>query len=181
MMSIYENLIGQISNAMYSYILIILLVGGGIFFTLRTKGVQKYLIEAFRIILQPAEDQDKESISAFQSMMISTASRVGTGNIAGVSFAICTGGPGAVFWMWVIAFFGMATAFVEGTLAQIYKRRGENGSCYGGPSYYIESAQEAFPGYHLRHFHGPDLHGGLQPGGLIQCGRLLQGLQLLQR
>ena len=140
MMSIYENLIGQISNAMYSYILIILLVGGGIFFTLRTKGVQKYLIEAFRVILQPAEDQDKESISAFQSMMISTASRVGTGNIAGVSFAICTGGPGAVFWMWVIAFFGMATAFVEGTLAQIYKRRGENGSCYGGPSYYIESA-----------------------------------------
>ena len=140
MMSIYENLIGQISNAMYSYILIILLVGGGIFFTLRTKGVQKYLIEAFRVILQPAEDQDKESISAFQSMMISTASRVGTGNIAGVSTAICTGGPGAVFWMWVIAFFGMATAFVEGTLAQIYKRRGENGSCYGGPSYYIESA-----------------------------------------
>ena len=139
MLDLYGKFIGQASNALYSYILIILLVGGGIFFTLRTKGVQKYLIEAFRVITEPAADQDKESISAFQSMMVSTASRVGTGNIAGVSTAICTGGPGAVFWMWVIAFFGMATAFVEGTLAQIYKRRGENGSCYGGPSYYIES------------------------------------------
>ena len=140
MMSFYESLIGQISNVMYTYVLIILLVGGGIFFTLRTKCVQKLLAEAFRVIMEPAENQEKESISAFQSMMISTASRVGTGNIAGVSIAICTGGPGAVFWMWVIAFFGMGTAFVEGTLAQIYKRRGEIGSCYGGPSYYIESA-----------------------------------------
>ena len=140
MLKLYGNLIGQASNALYSYILIVLLVGGGIFFTLRTKGVQKYLIEAFRVILEPSDSKEEESISAFQSMMISTASRVGTGNIAGVSTAICTGGPGAVFWMWVIAFFGMATAFVEGTLAQIYKRRGDNGSCYGGPSYYIESA-----------------------------------------
>ena len=140
MLKLYGNLIGQVSNALYSYILIVLLVGGGIFFTLRTKGVQKYLIEAFRVIMEPSDSQEEESISAFQSMMISTASRVGTGNIAGVSTAICTGGPGAVFWMWVIAFFGMATAFVEGTLAQIYKRRGDNGSCYGGPSYYIESA-----------------------------------------
>lgn len=136
----YGGFIGSVSNVMYSYILIILLIGGGIFFTLRTKVVQRLLGEAFRVIMEPPEDKDKESISAFQSMMISTASRVGTGNIAGVSTAICTGGPGAVFWMWVIAFFGMATAFVEGTLAQIYKRRGENGSCYGGPSYYIESA-----------------------------------------
>ena len=139
MLEMYGSFIGSVSNALYSYILIILLVGGGIFFTLRTKFVQKYLIEAFRVILEPSEDEGKESISAFQSMMVSTASRVGTGNIAGVSTAICTGGPGAVFWMWVIALFGMATAFVEGTLAQVYKRRGENGTCYGGPSYYIES------------------------------------------
>ena len=139
MLDLYSKLIGNISNALYSYILIVLLVGGGIFFTFRTKGVQKYLVEAFRIIMEPSANKEDESISAFQSMMISTASRVGTGNIAGVSIAICTGGTGAVFWMWVIAFFGMATAFVEGTLAQIYKRRGDNGSCYGGPSYYIES------------------------------------------
>ena len=72
-----------------------------------------------RYVHRIAEDKDKESISAFQSMMISTASRVGTGNIAGVSTAICTGGPGAVFWMWVIALLGMDTAFVEGTLAQV--------------------------------------------------------------
>ncbi len=139
MLEMYGSFIGSVSSALYSYILIILLVGGGIFFTLRTKCVQRLLGESFRVIMEPAEDQDKESISAFQSMMISTASRVGTGNIAGVSTALCTGGPGAVFWMWVIAFFGMATAFVEGTLAQVYKRRGENGTCYGGPSYYIES------------------------------------------
>ena len=139
MLEMYGSFIGTISNALYSYILIILLVGGGIFFTLRTGFVQRLLGEAFRVIMEPAEDKDKESISAFQSMMISTASRVGTGNIAGVSTALCTGGPGAVFWMWVIAFFGMATAFVEGTLAQVYKRRGENGTCFGGPSYYIES------------------------------------------
>ena len=94
MLDMYGKFIGSVSNAMYSYILIILLVGGGIFFTLRTKGVQRYLIEAFRVILEPSESKDKESISAFQSMMISTASRVGTGNIAGVSTAICTGGCG---------------------------------------------------------------------------------------
>ena len=140
MLEIYGNLVGSISNALYSYILIILLVGGGIYFTLRTKGVQfRFLGEAFKIIFEPKADKDGDSISAFQSMMISTASRVGTGNIAGVSTAICFGGPGSVFWMWLIACLGMATAFVEGTLAQIYKRRGENGSCYGGPSYYIES------------------------------------------
>ena len=145
MLDMYGKFIGSISTAMYSYILIVLLIGGGIYFTVRTKGVQKYLVEAFRVILEPAEDQGEESISAFQSMMVSTASRVGTGNIAGVSTAICTGGPGAVFWMWIIAFLGMATAFVEGTLAQIYKRRGDNGSCYGGPSYYIEGALKNRP------------------------------------
>ena len=71
--------------------------------------------------------------------MVSTASRVGTGNIAGISTAICFGGPGAIFWMWMTAILGSATAFVESTLAQIYKRRAEDGSCYGGPSYYIEA------------------------------------------
>ena len=129
MLDMYGKFIGSISNAMYSYILIVLLIGGGIYFTVRTGFVQRLLVEAFRVILEPAEDKEEESISAFQSMMISTASRVGTGNIAGVSTAICTGGPGAVFWMWVIALLGMATAFVEGTLAQVYKRRGDNGSC----------------------------------------------------
>ena len=88
--------------------------------------------------MQPSEDQN--SISAFKTLMVSTASRVGTGNIAGISTAICLGGTGAVFWMWVTALLGSATAFVEGTLAQIYKKRAKDGSCYGGPAYYIEQA-----------------------------------------
>ncbi len=78
-------------------------------------------------------------MSSFGALMISTASRVGTGNIIGVSTAICLGGVGAVFWMWFIAIFGGASAFVESTLAQIYKRRNSDGSSYGGPSYYMES------------------------------------------
>ncbi|MCP5972711.1 alanine:cation symporter family protein, partial [Klebsiella pneumoniae] len=71
---------------------------------------------------------------------VSTASRVGTGNIVGVANAICLGGPGAVFWMWIIALIGGASAFIESTLAQIYKKRGSDGVSYGGPSYYIENA-----------------------------------------
>lgn len=139
MMDLYGKLIGQLSNYLYGYILIVLLLGGGIYFTIRTKGVQlKYLAESLRIVLEPAED-GKDSISSFQALMVSTASRVGTGNIAGISTAICIGGSGAVFWMWMTAILGCATAFLEGTLAQIYKRRAEDGSCYGGPSYYIES------------------------------------------
>lgn len=138
-MDLYGKLIGQLSNYLYGYILIVLLLGGGIYFTIRTKGVQlKYLAESLRIVLEPAED-GKDSISSFQALMVSTASRVGTGNIAGISTAICIGGSGAVFWMWMTALLGCATAFLEGTLAQIYKRRAEDGSCYGGPSYYIES------------------------------------------
>lgn len=140
MLDLYGKVIGQMSNYLYTYILIILLVGGGIYFTIRTKGVQlRYLKESIRVIMEPSEDGD-QAISSFQALMVSTASRVGTGNIAGISTAICIGGPGAVFWMWMTAILGCATAFIEGTLAQIYKRRAEDGSCYGGPSYYIETA-----------------------------------------
>ena len=135
----YGALIGSISNYLYTYILIVLLVAGGIYFTVRTKFVQfRFLAESIRIVMQPSEDQN--SISAFKTLMVSTASRVGTGNIAGISTAICLGGTGAVFWMWVTALLGSATAFVEGTLAQIYKKRAKDGSCYGGPAYYIEQA-----------------------------------------
>ena len=82
---------------------------------------------------------DKESISSFQALMVSTASRVGTGNIAGISTAICIGGAGAMFWMWLVALLGSASAFIESTLAQIYKRRADDGSSYGGPAYYIQA------------------------------------------
>ena len=140
MAELYANIIAHLSNYLYTYILIILLLGGGIYFTIRTKGVQfRYLIESFRVIMDK-RDKDENTISSFQALMVSTASRVGTGNIAGISTAICVGGPGAIFWMWMTALLGSATAFVEGTLAQIYKRRASDGSCYGGPAYYIEGA-----------------------------------------
>lgn len=140
MADLYAKLIGSLSNYLYTYVLIVLLLGGGVYFTIRTKGVQiRYLLESIRVVL----DRNKEgenSISSFHALMVSTASRVGTGNIAGISTAICVGGPGAIFWMWMTAILGSATAFVEGTLAQIYKRRASDGSCYGGPAYYIEGA-----------------------------------------
>ena len=140
MADLYAKIIGTASNYLYSYVLIILLVGGGIYFTIRTKGVQlRYLLESIRVILEPSDKED-ESISAFQALMVSTASRVGTGNIAGISTAICFGGPGAIFWMWVTALLGGATAFIESTLAQIYKKRAPDGSCYGGPAYYMRDA-----------------------------------------
>lgn len=139
MYELYGNLISFLSNCLYTYILIILLVAGGIYFTIRTKGVQlRYLAESIRVVMTPSEDEN--AISSFKALMVSTASRVGTGNIAGVSTAICLGGYGAVFWMWITAILGSATAFVEGTLSQIYKKRAEDGSCYGGPAYYIQNA-----------------------------------------
>ena len=143
MADLYASIISTLSNYLYTYILIILLLGGGIYFTIRTKGVQiRYFIESFRVVMgkNDKKDKDDNSISSFQALMVSTASRVGTGNIAGISTAICVGGPGAIFWMWMTAILGAATAFVEGTLAQIYKRRASDGSCYGGPAYYIEGA-----------------------------------------
>ena len=135
--------IGQVSNVLYSYILIILLVAGGIYFTIRTKFVQFRLLKD-QIKNVTEKSDDKKGASSFQALMVSTASRVGTGNIIGVATAIILGGYGSVFWMWVIAIIGGASAFVESTLAQIYKRKGPNG-CYGGPAYYIESGLKCRP------------------------------------
>lgn len=92
--------------------------------------------ESVRSVMEPPESEN--SLSSFRALMVSTASRVGTGNIIGVSSAICVGGAGAVFWMWVVAFLGGATAFIESTLAQIYKKKDDEGGSYGGPAYYIE-------------------------------------------
>ena len=124
---------------MYGKLLIILLLLGGIYFTFRTRFVQFRLMgRAFDSLMEKPEDGDG-NVSSFQALMVSTASRVVTGNIVGVSTAICLGGFGSVFWMWVIAIIGGASAFIESTLAQIYKKRGLSGS-YGGPAYYIEAA-----------------------------------------
>ena len=131
-----EKIINLTNDALYSYVLIILLVLGGIYFTIRTRFAQFRLLgEQFKSV---NEKTDKNGVSSFQALMVSTASRVGTGNIIGVATALCMGGFGSVFWMWVIAIIGSASAFVESTLAQIYKKRGKDG-CYGGPAYYIEA------------------------------------------
>lgn len=143
MYEIIESVIASISDALYSYLLIILLVAAGIYFTYRTGFAQFRLLgEQLRAVME--KPKDGKGVSSFQALMVSTASRVGTGNIVGVSTALCLGGFGSVFWMWLIAIIGSASAFVESTLAQIYKRRGPEGS-YGGPAYYIEAAMRNRP------------------------------------
>ena len=135
-----SEMIGVLNDWLYTYILVILLIAAGVYFTVRTGFVQfRMFLESIRVVGE--KPHDAGTVSSFQALMVSTASRVGTGNIIGISTAICCGGYGAVFWMWVIALIGGASAFVESTLAQIYKRRNpKTGESYGGPSYYIEAA-----------------------------------------
>ena len=138
----FGALLSNTSNFLYTYILIALLIFAGIYFTVRTRGVQFRLFpEALRVLGE--KKKDGKDISSFQALMISTASRVGTGNIAGVANAIIAatviGGYGAVFWMWLLALIGAASAFIESTLAQCYKEKhGDN--WVGGPAYYIQKA-----------------------------------------
>lgn len=137
----YESLasiVGSISGFMYGKLLIIMLIAVGLYFTVRTGLIQlRMFTESIHVVGEKPEGEN--AVSSFQALMVSTASRVGTGNIVGVATAICLGGYGAVFWMWLIAIIGGASAFVESTLAQIYKKKGPDGS-YGGPAYYIEAA-----------------------------------------
>ena len=133
------ELITYISDALWSYALIAVLIGCGLWFTFRTRFVQFRMIgEMVRLLAESAipDEKGKHHISSFQAFAVSVATRVGTGNLAGVATAIAIGGPGAVFWMWVIAIFGSATAFVESTLGQLYKQRHRE-SFIGGPAYYI--------------------------------------------
>ena len=140
----FASIVGAISGFMYSKLLIVILLVGGLYFTVRTGFVQfRFLKESIKVVLEKPEQEG--SVSSFQALMVSTASRVGTGNIVGVASAICLGGYGAVFWMWVIAIVGGASAYVESTLAQIYKRRHPDGTSYGGPAYYIEAALGSRP------------------------------------
>ena len=135
-----NQLVETLAGFLSGNILVPLLVPIGIWFTLRMKGVQfTNFIESWRCAFEN-KSKDKSAVSSFQAMMVSTAARVGTGNIVGVCTAICLGGFGSVFWRWVMALFGMATAFVESTLAQIYKEPSSDGSgtCKGGPAYYMQ-------------------------------------------
>ena len=127
-----------ISGFMYTYVLVALLIGVGLYFFIRTRALPLRLFkEAIRVVTEPPQEEGE--VSSFRALMVSTASRVGVGNIAGVATAVATGGPGAVFWMWLIATLGGASAFIESTLAQIYKKQGPHHS-YGGPAYYIQTA-----------------------------------------
>lgn len=136
-MESFHNIVGSI-NGFTSYILVFSLIATGIYLTIRSRFVQFRLFpEMFRAITE--KKTKKGEVSAFQAFSISAASRIGAANISGVAIAITTGGPGAIFWMWVIAFIGMATGFIESMLAQVYKVR-QDGQFRGGPAYYIERA-----------------------------------------
>ena len=142
-----NDLITSLNDAIWGYVLIAALVGCGLWFTLRTRFVQFRMVgEMVRLLTESAvdtatgkgkEEKGKKHISSFQAFAVSVATRVGTGNLAGVATAIAIGGPGAVFWMWVIALIGSATAFVESTLAQLFKQKHKD-SFIGGPAYYIQ-------------------------------------------
>ncbi|KOR76919.1 alanine/glycine:cation symporter family protein [Paenibacillus solani] len=126
------------NDFLWSKLLIVLLIAVGLYFTVGTRFLQFRLIgEMFRVIREP-KSKAKDSISPFQAFAISMAARVGTGNITGVALAISLGGPGAVFWMWIIALIGSASSFIESTLAQIYKVKDGAGGYRGGPAYYMQ-------------------------------------------
>ena len=133
-----SSLINGVSGFLYDPWVPLFLIAAGLYFTVRTGFIQLRLFgESLRVVSE--KPSDSSSVSSFGALMVSTASRVGTGNIVGVSSAICLGGYGAVFWMWVTALLGGASAYIESTLAQIYKKRDGKGGSYGGPSYYIEA------------------------------------------
>ncbi|MEZ5132257.1 MAG: alanine/glycine:cation symporter family protein [Mycobacterium sp.] len=134
---IQANLIDPVNKALYTYILVYLLVAVGIYFTIRTRFVQFRYFPRMLKQLVHSRSHDP-GISPFQAFCVGLASRVGTGNIAGVAIALTVGGPGAIFWMWVVALIGMATALIEATLGQIFKVRAGDGTFRGGPAFYIQ-------------------------------------------
>jgi len=139
-----DQLITTINDFLWTYLLLVALLGCGLWFTWRTRFVQfRMLGEMIRLLGDSTSksEKGKKHISSFQAFAVSLASRVGTGNLAGVATAIAFGGPGAVFWMWIIALMGAATAFVESTLAQLYKQH-HSDSYIGGPAYYISKGMK---------------------------------------
>jgi len=137
MQQFVENMIGITNDFLWSKILIVLLISCGLYFTVKSKFVQFGMFKEMFVVLKDSNVKSKDSITSFQAFCISMAARVGTGNITGIAIAISMGGPGAVFWMWVIAIIGSASSFIESTLAQIYKVKDKTGF-RGGPAYYME-------------------------------------------
>ena len=134
-----EAILGQINEVIWNSALIYLCLGSGLYFSIRGRFLQvRHFRHMLRIMFEGRSSAS--GVSSFQALAMSLSGRVGTGNIAGVATAIAMGGPGAVFWMWVVAFLGASTAYIEATLAQIYKEKDGNGYYRGGPAYYIEKA-----------------------------------------
>ncbi|PAV02416.1 sodium:alanine symporter family protein [Arsenophonus sp. ENCA] len=132
------ELIDNFNNILWSGVLIYLLLGVGIYFTLGTGLIQFRHFGHMFTILKNSNKSDSSGISSFQALCTSLAARVGTGNLTGVAIALTAGGPGAIFWMWLVALIGMATSFAESTLAQLYKTKDDQGNYRGGPAYYME-------------------------------------------
>ena len=144
-MDIISSIVGKINSFLWDFALLFLLCGTGIYFTIRLKFVQIAKFKdgwnrTFGGLSLRGKAAGKEGMSSFQSLATAVAAQVGTGNLAGAATALIAGGPGAIFWMWVSAFFGMATIFVEASLGQQYKTVTESGNAIGGPAYYIKAA-----------------------------------------
>nr|WP_249220887.1 sodium:alanine symporter family protein [Serratia rubidaea] len=131
-------MINFINNILWGSVLIYLLIGAGLYFTIRTRFIQLRHFTHMFSVLKNSNKSDSSGISSFQALCTTLAARVGTGNLTGVAIALTAGGPGAIFWMWVVAFIGMATSFIESTLAQLYKTKDDQGNYRGGPAYYME-------------------------------------------
>lgn len=138
-----ESLIDGLNHILWSYLLIYGLLGAGIFFTIRLGAPQFLHFREMLRVVRSAPDTDKRGITPFQALTVSLASRVGTGNLAGVAVALTLGGPGAIFWMWIVALVGMATAYSESALAQLYKVETKTGEFRGGPAFYISKGLNA--------------------------------------
>lgn len=138
-MDYFNSILATISDMIYMYILVGLLVVCGLYFTIRTKFAQlRFFSDSIKFL---TEKTSGKKVSSFQALMVCTASKVGTANIAGIATAIVVGGAGSIFWMWVMALIGSASSMAEATLAQMYKSKNKDGSSFiGGPSYYIEKA-----------------------------------------
>ena len=144
-MDIISNIVAKINSFLWDYALLFLLCGTGIYFTIRLKFVQIVKFKdgwdrTFGAFSLSGKEAGKEGMSSFQSLATAVAAQVGTGNLAGAATALMSGGPGAIFWMWMSAFFGMATIFVEASLGQKYKTTTKDGHAIGGPVYYIKAA-----------------------------------------
>ncbi|MDR7002771.1 alanine/glycine:cation symporter family protein [Neobacillus niacini] len=137
MQELMQNLVGVTNDFLWSKLLIIMLVLSGLYFTFKSKFVQFRMLKEMVRVLMEGRTSSKDHVSPFQAFCIGMAARVGTGNITGIAIAIALGGPGAVFWMWIISIISSASSFIESTLAQVYKVKDKNGF-RGGPSYYME-------------------------------------------